>query len=565
MDSKRAAAAAVAGAIAFIFFLPTLSFPFLNWDDGEIFVRNAALHAPGLFRWAFTTSYLEHVQPLAWLLWGAIDRMWTLTPAAAHAINVALHALCAALVGLVAERLGLDRVSAVFAALIFGLHPLRVEVVAWASAMPYSLALVFALLSTLAFLRSRTAVAAVLFAASLAARPVALGFPVVLWGLEWWSGSPEPPESPGPKGPGLLHRDRLARLTPFVALSVVAAVLEARARLTSTLAEVGAGARLTLAFTAPFKYAWRTIVPVALTPLDPLALAPRADVALLIASAAALAAISWVAWRRRHINPDTFVAWISYLALLVPAMGLVPSGLQATADRYTYLAAVPLSLWIAAVASRTVVVSGFSRTALASAVILALAIVSYRQMQYWRDSIALWTRAVDVDPLSDVARYNLASALADAGQRDAAAAQYDEVLRIVPDHADARRNRALIGAARLEDEANRLASSGKLDAAIATYRDALALDPARTHSQAALGMALVQIGRTAEAIEPLRTAFGLGASEPAVANALAYSLMMNGRTREACDALEAARARFPNDQDIARNRGQLASECREGR
>jgi len=334
-----------------------------------------------------------------------------------------------------------------------------------------------------------------------------------------------------------------------------------------------------MACSAPFKYLWRTIVPVGLTPLDPLALAPRADLQVVIASAIALVVITWAAWRWRETNPGSLVAWVSYLALLVPAVGLVPSGLQATADRYAYLPAVPLSLWIVAAVNsaargpaeagrrmrRSDMVSGVSRTVVVSVVILAMAILSYRQMQYWRDSIALWTRAVDVDPRSDVARYNLASALADSGRRDDAVAAYDEVLRIVPEHRDAEKNRNLLRAARLEDEANRLASTGRLDAAIAQYRAAIALDPARTHSQAPLGMALVQTGRTADAIEPLRAAIRLGSAEPAVANALAFSLKTNGRTRDACDVLETAHARFPDDRDVAANLAQLGSECGRGK
>src|SRR5207248_10697090 len=67
-------AAAGAGAIVFLFFLPAVSFPFLNWDDVDILVRNPALHAPGFVSWAFTTRYLEHFQPGAWLAWGAVDR-----------------------------------------------------------------------------------------------------------------------------------------------------------------------------------------------------------------------------------------------------------------------------------------------------------------------------------------------------------------------------------------------------------------------------------------------------------------------------------------------------------
>src|SRR3989441_1363403 len=125
---------AVCVAVVFLF-SRTFTYPFLNWDDQEVFVRNTALHAPGLLRWAFTTTYIEHYQPLAWLTWGALNRVQPLTPAAAHALNVGLHAACAVWVFALARRLsGRVGVSAA-AALLFALHPLRVEVVAWSSAM----------------------------------------------------------------------------------------------------------------------------------------------------------------------------------------------------------------------------------------------------------------------------------------------------------------------------------------------------------------------------------------------------------------------------------------------
>jgi tetratricopeptide (TPR) repeat protein len=194
-----------------------------------------------------------------------------------------------------------------------------------------------------------------------------------------------------------------------------------------------------------------------------------------------------------------------------------------------------------------------SSAAAATVVIAALAWLSYQQTRIWRDSVALWTRAVEIDPASDIALYNLASALADEGRRDEASARYDEVLRLVPGHADARKNRDLLRAAAAEDEGNRLAQAGGLDAAIEQYRHAIALDPARTHSQAALGMALVQTGHADQAVPYLREAIRLGTPEPAVSNALAFALMNEGRAREVCDVLEAARAKFPGDANVAGN------------
>src|SRR5438067_3258385 len=185
----------MAAAVAWTYF-PAGSFAFLNWDDQSVILRNPSLGFPGVARWAFTTTYMEHYQPLSWLTWAAIEAGFGPDARAFHVANIAAHAACVLLV-YAAARVVLTRgvpeasatvrnAAAVAAALLFGLHPLRVEVVAWISAMPYALALAFVLASLVAYLRgvarapSRVPVAALaLYTASLAARPVALGFPVV--------------------------------------------------------------------------------------------------------------------------------------------------------------------------------------------------------------------------------------------------------------------------------------------------------------------------------------------------------------------------------------------------
>ena len=126
-------------------------------------------------------------------------------------------------------------------------------------------------------------------------------------------------------------------------------------------------------------------------------------------------------------------------------MGLVPSGLQATADRYSYLPGVPLSVAIALLLERRGRHAPFRKRrldrekvdlalflGLAVAAVVTLAALTWRQTQYWRDSVTLWTHAVEVDSRNDVALYNLGAALSDAGRRDQAIARYEQVLAIVP-------------------------------------------------------------------------------------------------------------------------------------
>ena len=534
-------AAAAAGALAlltFLVFSRAMRFPFLNWDDLDVFTRNEALRAPGLLAWALTTRYMEHYQPLSWLTWGTVERTSGLTPFAAHALSISLHAACALLVYVLCRRLTrAAALAAGLAALIWAVHPLRVEPVVWASAMPYALASIFVLAATLAWIEDRSLTASFLFTLSLLARPLALGLPAVLWILRR-------PESNRARG----------SIGAMAVVAVAAALAESSARLAASIDEFGAGARLTLAATAPWRYLWRTVAPVELTPLDPLALAPRTDTAAIVLGLAGILIASAAAWRSRRTHPALAGAWASYLLLLFPAMGLLPSGLQATADRYTYLPAVPLSVALASILATT---NRARASVPAATAVVVLSVLTWQQVQHWRDSIALWTRAVTIDPRNDVALYNLGAALSEAGRRPEALARYEQVLAIVPGHEAARRNRDLLEAERLEGEANALAGRRDLDGAIARYTEALRLDPRRTHSRTALGVALMERGRYADARQHLQAAIEHGAADPAAPNALAYVLVRMGEADAAVRVLREAQQRFPRDANIARNLSML--------
>src|SRR5437764_6060398 len=121
----------------------------------------------------------------------------------------------------------------------------------------------------------------------------------------------------------------------------------------------------------------------------------------------------------------------------------------------------------------------------AAAAAVALGVLTWRQTQYWRDSTTLWTRAVDVDPRNDVATYNLAIALAEAGRSEEAIAWYERTIALVPEHDLARRNLAILQAAAAEREGDRLAAAGRPGEASDRYARALALDPKRSHARAA--------------------------------------------------------------------------------
>jgi Flp pilus assembly protein TadD len=552
-------------------FVPILRNGFVNWDDPTVLLNNPRLAAPDVLAWALTTTLIGHYQPLAWLAWSAVKSTLGLTAAAFHGLSLLGHVANVVLVYVVARRLvdaaafdretgapiSHGRVAALAAPVVFAVHPLRVEPVAWASAFPYILSLTFLLLAFLAYLNHLETsgsspakwlmVSIVAYTASCLARASAIGFPLLLLLADYYP----------------LRRHVTRRLLfeklPFLIVATAFAFAEWHARDIVGLQEVGLGARMTMAAVAPFIYLGRTLAPVRISPLDPLPISPGLALVPLAVGCAGLAAVTLALWTARGKWPALGVAWIAFAVLLAPVVGLTPSGLQATADRYMYVPGVIVSL-AAGLAVARYWPSG--RLAVVTSVVAAVVVavlggLTWIQTGYWHDSITLWTRAADLDPRNDIATYNLAIALAESGREEEAMSRYEQTLRLVPDHDLARRNLAIIQGARAERDADRLAAAGRLNEASDLYTRALALDANRLHARAARGILLVRAGRFAEAAADLGVAFDAGVKDAEVPNALAFALMQTGQFREATSVLKRAIAQHPENVNLAHNLARL--------
>jgi len=393
------------------------------------------------------------------------------------------------------------------------------------------------------------------YVASCLARSSAIGFPLLLLLLDRY--------------PLRRHDTRrlLLEKLPFLIVATLFAAAEWQARDIVSLQEVSAGARMTMAAVAPFIYLGRSLVPVWISPLDPLPISPGLALVPLAAGCAGLAGVSIALWTGRRRWPELGVAWVAYALMLAPVVGLTPSGLQATADRYMYVPGVIVSI-AAGLALARHWPSGrvaVATSLVAAAILAALAGLTWKQTGYWHDSIALWARAADLDPRNDIATYNLAIALAEAGREEEAIDRYEQTLRLVPDHAPARQNLAIIQAARAERDADRLAAANQIDEASERYTNALTLDPNRLHARAARGMLLVRRGRLTEAVADLRLAFDGHVKDPEVPNALAFALMQTGQFGEAAAVLKSALARHPENVNIAHNLARLLATSPDSR
>jgi len=525
-DRFETIAPALVGLVTLLLFLPALGNGFVNWDDEVNLVSNP--HYRGLgwtqLRWMFGNTLGGHYIPVTWLSFGLDYVLWGMRPAGYHATSVALHAANAILFYFVARRLlsfaaGADARSvtlgAVAAALLFSLHPLRVESVAWATERRDVLMGFWAFLSVLAYLRAveRGRVGALhrgwqwtataLFGLALLSKSVIVGLPIVLVLLDVY------PLGRLAAMPGSASR-ALGRLAlekaPFVALAVAVAAVTltvgAGHRLMTSFETLGLLQRAAVSGYALAFYLWKTAAPWPLSPLYTLVLPvmPWTSTYVVPAAIVVLVTLGAVLGYRRW--PAGLTAWASYVVLLAPVVGVLHNGAQIAADRYTYLACAPWAIlggagvaWCrrAARSGRLSPLVGKFVTGAAAAIIIVFAGLTIRQIAVWHDSVSLWSHAVSVETQSDIPVFYLGWALADAGRFDDARAHFEAAIRRVPDHLPDLKAQLDVHLGNVEQRAGRPVAAERY------FRDALAQDPTHAVALIRLGTVLLQQGRAAEA------------------------------------------------------------------
>ena len=458
---RGCAAALASSAATLLAYLPALKNDFVNWDDNIYVTENRHIRSlgPTFFRWAFVESREVLWHPLSWISHAVDYAVWGPNPWGHHLTSVVLHALNTMLVCLVALALleargdedpggGRRRiVAATAAALLFGLHPLHVESVAWVTERKDVLSAFFYLLAALTYLwylegrgrpgdfgparffNRRYLLCVGLFTLALLSKPMVVTLPLVLLIVDWY-----------PLG-RLARREgaksALLEKLPFVALSAgtilialgpsnVGAVLQPAAA--SPLAKALLAVRSTTFYLE--KLAWPT-------GLSPLYLHPRA-VALshppywgsLLAVSAITAGCFALAPRRKVFA----AAWAAYVATLLPVLGIVQIGPHAVADRYAYLPSVaPLLLCGLACSwlwGKMSAVRRWRGALLAASVAGCVAVLgtlwwlTTRQVAVWKNGKTLWQAVVAKDPTSYIALANLGNMFFDEGDFDRAKDYY---------------------------------------------------------------------------------------------------------------------------------------------
>jgi tetratricopeptide (TPR) repeat protein len=274
---------------------------------------------------------------------------------------------------------------------------------------------------------------------------------------------------------------------------------------------------------------------------------------LALAASAAIGLATWRLWSARI----ALVLWGSYLALLVPVVGLLPSGLQVTASRYAYGPAMVLSTALAAALAAAPAARRRVGLAIAAAAVAFYASGVRAEAALWRNSLTLWTATADLAPDDDVARFNLALALIEAGRTDDAIHQLEALVARVPDHDLGRTRLAGLFADREQQAGDAAANAGRFAAAVDAYSRALAQAPERQRLRLNRGMARVRLGDFGAAAEDLEAAGAAQSTEPAVAGALALAWAEAGRAGEAIALLRRTAAAHPDDLGLMMNLARL--------
>jgi hypothetical protein len=437
-------------------FYPVSSHPFVNYDD-NVYVTDNAQVKSGLnwdtVQWAFTTSEAGNWHPVTWLSHAFDYQLFQSDPAGHHNTNLLLHVLNVLLLfWVMRQATGFTGRSWMVAAL-FALHPINVESVAWISERKNLLSMLFFLLALGAYRwyvseprTSRYAVVAAFFALGLMAKPQVITLPFVLllwdyWPLRRMAIAGHPPTFDTPDDGALPQRSfswLIGEKLPLVALCGASVFItmeaqQAAGAMHTVKNSFPLSIRLGNAIVCYARYLGKAFWPSRLALIYPHPGASLKTWEVLAALVLLLAVTALVLRERRRRY--LLVGWFWFLGTMVPMIGLVQVGEQAMADRYAYLPFIGLFTMVCWGVADWAGQRKVSAAVLAGAsvvVLVALSVVAYRQLGYWRDNVILWTHIIEVTPPNYIAQDDLGGALLNTGQLEEAMKHFHAAAEIYP-------------------------------------------------------------------------------------------------------------------------------------
>jgi protein O-mannosyl-transferase len=583
--------------ITFVLYSSALQNDFIdNWDDNVYVTENTHIRSFDLrlFQWAFFSFLHGNWHPLTVISHAADYAVWGLNPFGHHLTNIALHAANTFLVIILLIKLlealqqsavkksklwAFLTVRTVFitagtAGLLFGLHPVHVESVAWVAERKDLLCALFFLLSintysiyvqtlrdqstrknTLPYLLNRHYVfTVVFFTLALLSKPMAVTLPVVLLILDWYPFN-------------RIHsvktfQSALVEKIPFITLSIISSILAILAQgvqgALMPLEDVPLSTRILVGAKALVMYLWKMVWPLNVIPFY--SYSPKRvsigslDYLSAIILVVACTAVSASIVKRQKL---WLAVWGYYVVTLVPVLGIVQVGSQLMADRYTYLPSIGpflvAGLFAALIAEKVNTIKKrrpiavVSSVAVALIVLVSLSYLTVKQIAVWKNSITLWSCVIDKQPYPVIFPFKQRiEALHKKGQWSAEIQDYNAVISLDPSDGDAYYNRGVV-----------FHKMGQLDMAEKDYDTAIAKQPFSPEAYNNRGVVFIMFGLFDKAIEDLNHSVAINPQRADVHNSRGFAYMSMHQYEKALKDFNTALTMDPNYVMAYLNRGKL--------
>jgi protein O-mannosyl-transferase len=548
-------------SLTFLTFLPVLRCGFTDFDDPEYVTNNQPV-LDGLSRadvhWAWTTTHAGYWQPLSWMSL-MLDATLTGRDAAGfHRTNLILHALSAGLVFLVVSRMSGTIWRAALVAVLYAVHPLRVESVAWVAERKDVLSNLFAWLTLggyVAYCRApnsrRFLLVLIPFCLGLLAKPMIVTLPCLMLLLDYWPmkrwgwpANAEPAFAPVPLKRLIIEKIPLFLLALAAGLSAVRSQAACHAML--SLALYPLSKRIPSILLSYSLYLWKMVWYPDLIAFYPLKVSwleqpwPWTRWASVVAAVAILLALTMLSIFQRRQRPWLIVGWLWFVGVLLPVSGVFQAGPQLLADRFSYLPSVGLLVmlvWSIPQPRRWTPNIPWFTGAIAGAVVIILCTATWIQSSYWLNSRTLFTRAMSVDYENWLAHDEVSLSLYRAGNLQAAINECAQALALNPTDPAGNYNMGLV-----------LARTGHDAEAIKHYRVTLVLEPAQYEVHASLGVSLQRLGELSDAYDEFKESIAIKPNYAAAHSDMGGLLAQIGLLDKAIPELQLALRLNPKDK-----------------
>ncbi len=504
--------------LTFVIFTPALENEFVNWDDDQYIYDNSFIRSLDIksVKSVFSGFYAGNWHPLTWMSHALDYSLWGLNPFGHHLTNVVLHAINTLLVVLLVMRLveiyrknaqidvtpnsfingRTTLIIGTITGLLFGVHPLHVESVAWVSERKDLLCALFFLLSLSSYTiyanKSNEPIAGnskrlrfnrqyffslVFFVLALMSKPMAVSLPFVLLILDWY---------PFRRARSIkTFWTAFVEKLPFLGLSLVSVVLtilaQGATRSIAPIDDITISTRVMVASNSLIIYLWKMVVPQNLSPFYPY---PH-NVTILspeyLCSSVCTVAITGICIFLVKRHKLLLTVWGCYVITLLPVLGIIQVGEQSMADRYTYLPSMGPFLLIAllfAWSYRAVnslkwkIASRLFAGVIAACLFFTMMYLTLEQISKWKSSISLWSCVIENEPGAvPQAYYSRGYAFYEKGLLDNALADYNTAIALNPFSYESYNNRGII-----------LEKKGRYEEAIEDFGTVIRLMPSNYHA-----------------------------------------------------------------------------------